>query len=53
MMAEDESAGLIPVSPRVLRVFDNEAQLKVVADHLVAIKCAKVVEDKEDEWWDE
>lgn len=45
MTPQDQQARLIPLNPRLLRVFDNEAQLKVVADHLVPMKCARLFGD--------
>lgn len=42
MSSEDRSARLIPVSPRFLRVFDDEAQFRELSDHMIPMKCGKV-----------
>lgn len=42
MTSKDRSALLIPMWPRLLRVFDNNAQFKEVSDHLIPMKCAAI-----------
>lgn len=45
MTAEDESARLVPVTPRLLRVFDDAAQFREISDHMISMKCGRVFED--------
>lgn len=45
MTPEDESAKFIPVTPRLLRVFDDAARFRDFADHMIPMRCGRVFED--------
>lgn len=47
MTDRDQTARLLPIWPRMLKVFDEEARLKDISDHMIVMRCGRVFKKSE------